>query len=179
MTDPLRNADPLADLARLNRTQGVLIRHYDDPNRAPLTLAIARITKARRLTLLVASDWRLAATVHAHGVHLPEGQLRSGRLAPLLGWVRRKGAIVTAACHSRQALATAQRFKINAALVSPVFATQSHPRARPLGLLGLARIKKNARIPIFALGGMTHKRFQSAKRRGASGWASVRIPLSA
>lgn len=179
MTDPERRPDPLADAARLRPGQAVILRHYGSRCRAALAHALARAARTRRAPLLVAGDWRLAAAVRAQGVHLPQGMLLSGRLAPLLGWAKRRGALLTAACHDRAALRAARRLRIGAALVSPVFPTRSHPDARTLGLIGLARLARTAKIPVIALGGMAVKQGRQAQCRGAKGWASVTPPLSA
>ncbi len=179
MTDPKRRPDPAVDAARLTVGQGIVLRHYGVPERRMLAGALAKIARAKRLRLLIAADWRLAAEVGADGVHLPQGLLMSGRLAPLLGWARRRGAIVTCACHDRPALAVASRLGMAAGLVSPVFPTRSHPGAKTLGLIGLARMARSAPISVIALGGMTDERARHAKRRGSGGWASANPPLSA
>lgn len=173
MTDPERRPDPLADVAHLAPGSGLIFRHYNTPDRARLALSLAKAAKKRRITLSVAGDWRLAAHIRADGVHLPEGLLRSGLLGPLLGWAKRRKIWITSACHDRRALSHANRLKLAGALISPIFATQSHPTARTLGLLGLARMARGSRTPVIALGGMTPKRALAVKRRGVNHWASV------
>lgn len=173
MTDPVRRPDPLADAAHLRPGSRIIFRHYDAPDRAQLAQSLSKAAKMRRNGLSIAGDWRLAARIRADGIHLPEGLLRSGRLAPLLGWAKRRGIWITSACHDRRALSLANRLRLAGVLISPVFATQSHPHARTLGLLGLARLARGSRIPVVALGGMTPKRALAAHRRGVKGWASV------
>ena len=168
-----RKPDPLALMAQLRRHDGVILRHYDDPQRKRLAEQAALLCRAHGLRLLVAADWRLADRVNAAGVHLPEGILRSGRLAPVLGWARRRKRLVTAACHDRLALGIACRLGITAALVSPVLATHSHPDARPLGLMRFARLCRATPLPLFGLGGMRH---DIRRRTGAAGMAGT-IPL--
>ncbi|MCB2101969.1 MAG: thiamine phosphate synthase [Rhodobacterales bacterium] len=150
MTDPARLADPVAAVRRLPRGAAVILRHYDDPDRAALARALAALCRARGLVLLVAGDARLARAVGAGGLHLPEGMVA----AP--GWrgLVRSGWLVTAAAHSPAALACAARAGAHAALLSPVFPTASHPGAVALGPLRFCRLAGRAPLPVHALGGV-------------------------
>jgi len=173
VTDEARLPDPLPTVARLPAGSGVLLRHYGAADRAPLAHALARRARRRRLTLLVAADWRLAAAVGAAGIHLPEGLLRSGLLATLLGWARRRRRLVTAACHGPAALALAHRLGVSAALLSPVFATASHAGAAGLGPLRFARWCRRAALPVFALGGLSGRTARRLAGSGAAGLAAL------
>lgn len=171
VTDADRVADPLAQAARLPRGSAVILRHYGRPGRAGLASALARLARRRHLVLLVAADWRLAALVGADGIHLPEGLARHGVLAPLLGWARRRGRMVTMACHSPAALARAARLGADGALLSPVFATASHPGAAIIGPVRFRLWAANARIPVHGLGGMSTRRMRALPK--AAGFAAV------
>jgi thiamine-phosphate pyrophosphorylase len=153
VTDGDRLPDPISAAARLPAGSGILLRHYGRPDRIELARRLAAVARKKRLILLVAGDWRLAAAVGADGVHLPESLARSGRLAPLSAWARRRGRLVTAACHDRRALAAATN--LDAIFLSPVFATASHPGAPVLGALGFARLARASPAPVYALGGVT------------------------
>ena len=172
-TDAKRKPDPLEDAALLSVGQGIVFRHYDVSDRWTLACTVSRIAKVRRLVLLIAADWRLAASLNAQGVHLPEGVMRSGRIAPILGWARRNKRLVTAACHTRLALGHAQKLRLSAALVSPVFATDSHPGAPCLGLIRFATLCRSTPVPVYGLGGI---RKNICVRTGAKG-VSGTIPL--
>jgi thiamine-phosphate pyrophosphorylase len=154
ITDETRLPDPLPAIAALPRGAGVLLRHYGAAGRAELAVAAARLVRHRGLVLMVAGDWRLAARLGAAGLHLPEGQARHGVLAPLLGWVRRRKLLLTVACHSPAALARAKRLGADAAILSPVFATRSHPGAVTIGALRFRRWARAAGLPVAALGGI-------------------------
>jgi thiamine-phosphate pyrophosphorylase len=173
VTDAARLPDPLAALARLPPGCGVLLRHYDAGGRADLARSVVAAARRRRLPVLVAGDWRLAAAVGAAGLHLPEGMLRSGRLAAALGWARRRRRLVTAACHSPAALARAGRLGLTAALLSPVFATASHPGAATLGPLRFARWCRRAPLPVMALGGISGRTARRLAASGAAGLAAL------
>jgi len=173
VTDDRRMPDPLPAARRLPAGAGILLRHYATAERIALARNLAALARRRRLTLLVAGDWRLAAAVGAAGIHLPEGLLRSGRLAPLLGWARRRRRLVTAACHGRPALAMARRLGIDAALLSPVFPTLSHPDKAALGPLRFVILRRGAGIPVLALGGITEATARRLKGSGIAGLAAV------
>jgi len=142
-------ADPLAVAAGLPRGTGVILRDYDAPDRAEMAESLAALARRRGLVFLVAGDARLAWQVGAHGLHLPHRHLTQPPPH------RRPGWIVTAAAHDRRALARARAIGANAALVSPVFATASHPQAWPLGVHCLARLVAGCPLPVYALGGIT------------------------
>lgn len=172
-TDAQRKPDPLAEVRQLGPGHAVILRHYGHPQRESLAHSLSRLARQRRTTILIAADWRLAAKVGADGIHLPQGLLDSGRLAPALGWIRRRKKLITAACHSHQAIGRAWRLKVSAALVSPILATASHPDARPLGILRFAALCRSTLLPLYALGGI---RADLRRRTGATGMAGT-IPL--
>jgi thiamine-phosphate pyrophosphorylase len=76
--------------------------------------------------------------------------------------------LVTA--HSLAEIAMARRARADAIVLSPVFATRSHPGARPLGPLRFRLLAARAGVPVIALGGMTAAR---ARRVGATHWAAI------
>lgn len=161
-----RMPDWPAVMARLPRGTGVILRDYDAPDRAARAARAARIARRRGLRLLIAGDGALARRVGAAGLHLPQFQL--GARPPN----RRPGWLVTAAAHDRRALARAAAIGADAVLVSPVFATASHPGARALGPHRLARLIDTSPLPVIALGGVDRI---SARRLppGISGFAAI------
>lgn len=169
VSDERRQSDVVALARRLGRGGGVVLRHYDDPGRAGLAARLARVAASRHLVLVVAADWRLAARVGAAGIHLPEAMARHAVLAPLLGWVRRRGALLTIAAHSPAAVARARRLGASAAILSPVFVTASHPGGRIIGAPRFALWSRRAGLPVVALGGMgpaTWRRLGGARVAG-------------
>ncbi len=174
VTDGLRQSDPLPALRKLPPLVGVLFRHYESPRREALARSVAKIARSRRLVLIIAKDWRLAARVNADGVHLPESLARGGRNAPIRGWCRRRGKFLTMACHSRRALGFARRLSADAAFLSPVFPTASHPEAEGMGVVRFARHARGAGLPVLALGGVTERWEKRLKQGGAAGMASTK-----
>lgn len=86
--------------------------------------------------------------------------------------------------HKSDDFKTIARIKPNYVFISPVFATQTHPEIKPLGILKtikVARIIKKImpNCKIILLGGMTDKRFCSIKKMDCNnlfyGFAGVRF----
>lgn len=171
MTDRDRLPDPLPAVAALPRGAAVILREAKPERRAALARRLAPVCRARRLTLLIANDPRLALISGAAGVHWSEAALkRRGRAAgqrPKPGW------LMTAAAHSPAAVQRAARAGIDAVILSPVFATASHPGRRALGPLLFARFVRFAPLPVFALGGLTGAGARRLRHSGTAGFAAI------
>jgi len=142
LSDPVRLPDPRAACARLPVGSAVIARDL-----APALLPIlARL----RVRLLVAGDGRLAL-LHRAGLHVPDRRMTAG-LLPFLR--QRRGRLLTVAAHGRAGLARARRLRADAVLLSPVFATRSHPGAPALGVWRWAALARRAGRPVVALGGV-------------------------
>ena len=68
LTDGVRLPDPLPAAATLPRGAGVILRHYDDPDRPALARELASLCRHRGLRLLIAGDGPLAAQAEAAGI---------------------------------------------------------------------------------------------------------------
>lgn len=158
-------------IGKLPRGSVVILRDYGAVDRAAYAARLARLCRLRRLRLLVAGDARLAVAVGSHGLHLPEAAARSGDRRWRL-W-RKPGWLVTAAAHSPRAAALARRAGVDALLLSPVFATTSHPGAAPLGPLLFSAWARRAGLPVYALGGMTAATARRLSGSGAAGIAAI------
>lgn len=169
LTDAGRLPDPIPAMRRLPRGAGVVLRHYEVPERTRLARQLAAICRMRDLVFLVAGDGALAAEVGADGLHLPEALAGRARV-----WRRRRPEwLITAAAHGLPALLGAGACGADAALLSPVFATASHPDARALGPLRFARMVRASRIPVYALGGVNRHTAPRLIDSGAVGIAAI------
>ena len=121
VTDPQRLSDPIAAAARLPQGSGIIYRAFGRRDAVEVGLALAKLARARHLTLLVGADERLARILRADGVHLPQSLVAKGRALR----ARHPRWIVTGAAHSAMALRQAKRAGLDAALLSPVFASAS------------------------------------------------------
>ena len=135
----------------LPRNAGVVFRHYRHPKREKLAEIVAGLCRRRRLILLVANDVSLALRVRAQGVHLPQWRWEGASVRRPFDEFR-----ITGAVHSPGALARASRRGMDAVMLSPVFATDSHPQAEALGAVrASAWARRWGRgIPVYALGGV-------------------------
>jgi 8-oxo-dGTP diphosphatase len=124
-----------------------------------------------RASLLVNHDIELARELRV-GVHLRAAQLRELRERPLP-----RDAWVGASCHDEEELDLAARLGVDFATLSPVNATASHPVAEPLGWERFAQWVADARLPVYALGGIGPDDLDRALAAGAQGVAGIRAFL--
>lgn len=75
-----------------------------------------------------------------------------------------------AAVHDGHEIAHANASGADAAMLSPVFATRTHPNIAPLGPEKFHALAALAEMPVIALGGMT---FERAKELGWGRWAAI------
>lgn len=136
-------------LRRLPRGGGLIFRHYHltGARRRERFAALARIARAKGHRIALAGS---AAEARRWGADAAYGEARvlarGGRLLRLVS------------AHSLRDLARCAR--ADAFLLSPVFATRSHPGAKTLGPLRFRLIAARALRPVIALGGMNTKRSQ-------------------
>jgi 8-oxo-dGTP diphosphatase len=123
---------------------------------------------ALRTSLLINRDIELARELGV-GVHLKASQLRELNERPLL-----RESWVGASCHDAQELERAAELNADFATLSPVCATASHPDAEPLGWKRFAEWVADARLPVYALGGVGPDDLERAHAAGAQGVAGIR-----
>jgi thiamine-phosphate pyrophosphorylase len=169
MTDSRRLPDPLPAVRMLPSGSAVIVREIERKRRAALVRQLRPVCRRRRIRLLVAADEVLAR--RADGLHLSEKLARAGARRWRL-W-RRPGGLVTAAAHSAGAIRRAAALGVDAVLLAPVFATASHPQARPIGPLRFARLVRTGPLPIYALGGIDEAGARRLLRSGAAGFAAI------
>ena len=152
MTDDARKVDWAAAVRALPSGSAIIVRHRDAAGRERLARLLRPICRARRVVLLIAEDAALAQRIGADGVHVPERQV-----ARVPG-IRARNArwFVTCSAHSAAAVRRAGMSGADAAFVSPVFATASHPDRRVLGVTRFAALVRESRA-VYALGGVETK----------------------
>lgn len=155
----------------------VQLREKDLSQDALTEMATAMMEALRgRAKLLVnagaAGATEAARAARAAGIHLP-GRWR----AEQVGRARIVG-MVSVGCHSIGEIAVARVAGADIALLSPIFRTESHPEARPLGLEALTEARNAAgKMPVFALGGVNAENAASCIAAGAEGVAGIRTFL--
>lgn len=157
MTDERMGEGLWAALERLPRGGGVIFRHYATATaeRREIYMRVRKVARKRRLTLVVA------------GLRLPGADGLHGRGA----WP--KTGMLTRPVHSRAEAIAAARAGADLILVSPIFATRSHPAARALGVVRLGLMLRGIDIPAIALGGMDARRFRRLASLKLHGWAAI------
>jgi thiamine-phosphate pyrophosphorylase len=175
LTDARLAGHGLAAARRLPPGSVIIVRSDDlaPCARRALTLRLKRIARARRLRLFVAGmSADEARRCGADGVHLRSRSESTARAA------RRNDLATSAPVHGRIEARAAARAGIDFALISPVFATRSHPGARPLTLRHFIALAKMSRAQSVALGGMTRARHRQLRLRTAASnlnpaWAAI------
>ncbi len=169
MTDPERTPDPAAIAARLPEGAGIVLRHFGLPGPRMASMQLAEIAAARKLTLLIGADADLAAVVGAAGVHWPEAQF-----ADAASYKRHQPDKLTLiAAHSSKALSQAARADADAAVLGPVFASNSPSAGKPLGADAFATLVGGAKTPVYALGGIDAGNAQQLLGSGCCGIAAI------
>ncbi len=147
----------------------MVYRHFGAVNKLEIARKLRKIALKRNLQLLIGRDVELAVQIGANGVHLPERELAQG--ASLRknypNW------LITGAAHSYGAVNKCADNKLDAAIVSPVFASESKSAGVPIGVSGFTNIARKANIPVIALGGISSITITKLYGCGAAGVAGV------
>lgn len=149
LSDARNDATLERALKRLPRGSGFVFRHYhlDPEARRARFAALARLARARGHLVVLAGT---RAEARRWGADLAYG--KGGQLAPV---------------HSLREIGRTRRAAL---LLSPVFATRSHPGAATLGPLRFRLLAARATAPVIALGGMSRR---AARRLGWPLWAGI------
>nr|WP_298932152.1 thiamine phosphate synthase [uncultured Erythrobacter sp.] len=146
-----RNDEALESaLGRLPRGSGFIYRHYhlEESERYKRYLALRRVARACDHTIVLADSALTAREWGADGIYGPPRAL-----CP-----RREGLLHLATAHTMREVADANRFGSNMVLISPIFATNSHPNGKVLGPAKFRLLAAHAKAPVIALGGMNSHR---------------------
>jgi thiamine-phosphate pyrophosphorylase len=159
ISDARNDAVLEASLARLPRGSGFIYRHYhlEPQARRARFEALKRICRRYGHCTVLAGDAAQARRWGANGAY--------GSPAALA-----RGPAILRLCttHNLREIGNARR--ATAILLSPVFATASHPGARTLGPHRFRTLAIRARVPVIALGGMSHRR---ARKLQCKNWAAI------
>lgn len=129
--------------------------------------AAVEMCHAQGARVLVNGDVELARRSRADGVHFSAAQL--------LALDSRPGfELVAASCHTPEELARAAQLELDFVAVGTVQPTLSHPGQPALGWERFAELASDYPLPVFALGGLSPKDMELARRSGAHGIAAIR-----
>ncbi|TIX48908.1 thiamine phosphate synthase [Alteraurantiacibacter aquimixticola] len=162
VSDQRNDAALEAALARLPRGSGFIYRHYHlpDAERVERYFQLAALARRRGHVVVLADSALTAREWGADGIYG----------APLALYPRRDDLLRLATVHDMAEIAQANRMGADAALLSPAFATRSHPGAPSLSPLRFRMLAKHAQMPVIALGGMDAAK---ARRLDWQHWAAI------
>ena len=144
---------------KIPKKSAFLLRSYETKKRKKIAKQLLNFCKMKKIKLLIGSDIKLAEDINADGIHFPEYMVKKNKI----NWTYIKNVksnkkwIITTAVHNIQSLKKAEELNIDAALLSPVFPSKSHPNNKSLGLNKFLKIVKKTKLPIYALGGINIK----------------------
>jgi thiamine-phosphate pyrophosphorylase len=161
ISDARTDAQLERTLDRLPRGSGFIFRHYHlpAPERRRRFGQLKRRAERRGHVVVLSASAAQAKRWGAGGSYGPPKRLAHGPALLRLVTVHRPAE-----------LAAAHRSRADSVLISPVFATGSHPGAPALGPLRFRLLAQRSRVPVIALGGMDARR---ARRIGAARWAAI------
>ena len=85
-------------------------------------------------------------------------------------WPTRRGLLHLATAHDLHEIGLANRLGADAVLLSPVFATRSHPGGEVLGAARFRLLAQHCLAPVIAMGGMDAGK---ARVLGCDRWAAI------
>ncbi|HAU21541.1 MAG TPA: thiamine phosphate synthase [Erythrobacter sp.] len=150
ISDKRNDASLHEALRRLPRGSGFIYRHYhlDDGERVSRFYQLAHLARSQGHIVILADSAITAREWGADGIYG----------APRALYPQRSGLLQLATAHDLAEIGLANRYGADAVLISPVFATRSHPGAGALGTARFRTLAQYAKMPAIALGGMTTKR---------------------
>ncbi len=156
----------------------VQLRSKRQSTRAFCDLArdVIRILKPRRIPLIINDRIDVALACGADGVHLGQQDLLLTDARRILG----PSGIIGISVNTIEEARDAENGGADYLGVGPLFPTSSKSRLRPiLGLEGLRRIRKQVRLPLLAIGGISTDNAAAVRRAGADGVAVISALISA
>lgn len=196
----LREKDLSArELEMLAKDAMTIVRHSSTLRTENLTAEQLRSGKPRLRAgpepgtrLLINSRTDVALAAGAHGVHLRSDDVAAHEVRQLWGVVGRlpnadpffvaASFLVAASCHSVADVRRAESENVDFTVFAPVFGKALGKMEKrgvagtaPAGLAGLRAVCQAARIPVFALGGITIENAASCLEEGAAGVAGIRL----
>lgn len=138
------------------------------------SLALRSLTRRSGATLLINDFVDLALAVEADGVHLGRGDLPLSVARGILGPSR----IIGISAHTLEQAREAERDGADYLGVGPIFTSTTKQVRSPLGCERLRQIRREVRIPVIAIGGITESNAARVMRNGVAGVAVVAAILS-
>lgn len=152
--------------------RAVQLREKDLGGRALLDLArkVKRLCDGYGAEFFVNDRMDVALAADAAGVHLAADSMPAATARALLGADRKIGV----STHSPAEVRAAARAGADFIVFGPVFATPSKARfGDPQGLAALKAVTEDARLPVFAIGGVNERNLSEVRAAGTARAALV------
>ena len=134
-----------------------------------LAQQIATLCQQRQASLLLHHHLELLECVPtAMGVHLPFS------IASTVTKSAIKNKYLVISAHNAEELEKAWQWGADFVTLSPVQQTLSHPEQMAMGWSNFQALVQQAKLPVYALGGMTQQNITQAQQMGAQGVAGIR-----
>jgi len=139
-------------------------------------LAVQELLSANGIPLVINDRVDVAQAVGADGVHLGQSDMPLAMAREILG----PSVVIGISAESEMDAIEAERGGADYIGVSPIYATPTKTdTAQPLGLAGLAAIRRAVRLPLVGIGGMNRGNIADVIRGGADGVAVVSAIVAA
>jgi len=106
----------------------------------------------------------IARAARADGVHLGQDDLPIKEARKILG----KKSLIGVSCHSLKQALIAQKEGADYIGIGPIFKTLTKPECKIDGPGILGKLRKNIKIPVFAIGGINRKNLRQITSKGIS-----------
>ncbi len=134
-----------------------------------LAQQVATLCQQRQASLLLHHHVDLLDCVPAAiGVHVPFA------LASVSTKIHTQHNYLVISTHNAEELEQAWQWGADFVTLSPVQQTVSHPEQAAMGWPNFQALMQQAKLPVYALGGMTHQDIVQAQQLGAQGVAGIR-----
>ncbi len=160
LSDARNDAALERSLVALPRRSGFVFRHYHlgEAERHARFGALAELARKNGHLVVLSDDPARAREWGAEGVYGSAGRIAGAEIF----------AIATA--HDEAEIAASVSAGAAAIMLSPVFATRSHPGGKVLGATRFLALARSTPLPVIALGGMNATR---ARDLGWPRWAAI------
>ena len=173
-----RPLEVIVDAVLAGGAKAIQLREKDLSTRALYELIerLLPIVHGRGACLLINDRVDLALALPIDGVHLSRTSLPPAETRALLGPAR----LIGVSCHSLEEAIGAETGGANFIVFGPLFPTPSKAAyGPPVGLARLREVRRQVRLPIMGIGGITASNTASVIAAGADGAAVISAVMTA
>lgn len=142
--------------------------HLSDEQYIEVGSQVREIAKTLGCEIVWNRSAEIIEQLNETNLHLTQQRLLELQTRP--AWVK----TLSASCHSAAEIEQAEALGCDFVLLSPVMKTASHPEAEPLGWELFSQLANQAKVPVYALGGLSPNDACTSFDSGAQGIAAIR-----